>query len=387
VRVRRSRVGVAFRLWFLLAVLGLFGAIVGFAAARSLISTMVLSIPFVVLALVLAIRRGGVRGDEQRGTLRVDEGAISIDGEKLTKQDALESAWVAPHANGSKVVLAPKRGRGMPFELFVHREEDARKIVRTLGLDVDKSNATAKVRSPIASHTLPLAIVLSQGFAFAKKLPWTAWTVPLTTLALIAWLVAATTSREVVVGRDGVRIRWFWRSRFVPHRSIARVEKTDHSVVLYTADGEAIDLPLRPKTKKPNEEWSDEALGLYDRIERARKRDGDSAVDDAKLLERDARATKEWVAALRDPNRVETFRRGELDAAQLWRVVEDGDVEPERRAAAAVALSTSLDEGAKSRLRIAAKTSAEPKLRVALEAAADEDEPAMTRAMERMRRR
>jgi hypothetical protein len=159
-------------------------------------------------------------------------------------------------------------------------------------------------------------------------------------------------------------------------------------VVLHTVDGEAIDLPLRPATKKVRDEWSDEVLALYDRIERARQRDeGDGGAPDAKLLDPEARATKEWVASLRDPQHVETFRRGELDAAQLWRIVEDGDVEPAHRAAAAIALSHSLKDDDKARLRVAASASAEPKLRVALEAAADDDEPAMTRAIDKLRRR
>ena len=152
-------------------------------------------------------------------------------------------------------------------------------------------------------------------------------------------------------------------------------------------NGEKNELPLRPARGKIDESAADEALGLFDRIERARARDDLLATTDAHLLDPEARATKEWVASLRSPERMETFRRGDLDVGQLWRVVENGDVEPAKRAAAAVALSTALDDEAKTRLRIAAKTTAEPKLRVALEAAADEDEPAMTRAIERMRRR
>jgi hypothetical protein len=210
---------------------------------------------------------------------------------------------------------------------------------------------------------------------------------PAAVVAMIVWMFAASTSRDVTIGRDGIRVRWLARSRFVPHRSIARVEKKDHGVVVHTVDGEAIDLPLRPAMKKPKDEWRDEAFALFDRIERARARDRDESAPDAKLLDPEARATKEWVASLRSPERVETFRKGELDAAQLWRIVEDGDVAADRRAAAAIALSTSLDDAAKKRLRVAADASAEPKLRVALEAAADDDQPAMTRAMDRLRRR
>ena len=390
--MQRSRVGAGVRLGFVVAVMAMFAGIVVYSATTRVLFTTLLSLPFAILAIVLLLRRGGARTGEERGVLRVEKDAVFFGGERVIDVGALDSAWVAPHTELTKVVLAPKRGRGMPIELRVHGEEEARRIVVRLGLDVDRRTATKKVRSPIASHVMPLAILLSQVGTIGRQIfaphgPLPFWMMPITVVVMLGWLVAATTSRDVVVGRDGIRIRWLGRSRFLPHRSIARVEKTDRGVVVHTVDGEAIDLPLRPATKKVNDEWRDEALALFDRIERARERDDEGVAPEAKLLEPEARATKEWVASLRDPGRMETFRRGELDAAQLWRIVEDGDVEPRRRAAAAIALSTSLDDAAKTRLRVAASTSAEPKLRVALEAAADDDEPAMARAIDRMRRK
>ena len=378
---------------FLVAVAALFAGIVAFSVTAHTWTMALMSVPFVLLAALLLFRRGGVRTGEERGELRIDDRAITLGGERLVGVDELESGWVAPHTALTKVTLVPKRGRGMPIELRVHHEEEARRVVQRLGLDVDRRVATKKVRSPIASHALPLIVLLSQTgtlgkWVFLPNGPVPFWMMPTTVVVMLAWLVAASWSRDVIVGRDGVRIRWLGRSRFVPRRSIARVEKNDRGVVLHTVGGEAIDLSLRPATKKVKDEWSDEALSLYDRIERARARDeeDDGAAPDAKLLDPEARATNEWVASLRRPKRIETFRRGELDPAQLWRIVEDGDVAPDRRAAAAIALSASAKDDDKARLRVAASASAEPKLRVALEAAADDDEPAMTRAIDRLRR-
>jgi hypothetical protein len=381
------------RLGFLVAVLAMFGGIVAFSATAHVTMPLFLSIPFVVLAAVLLLRRRGARMGEERGTIRVDDREITLEGESLIRVQELDGAWVAPHTELTKVILSPKRGRGMEIELRVHGEEDARRIVQRLGLDVDRRAVSKKVRSPIAAHTLPLVIMLSQVATLGRRFiapngPLPLWTMPVVVVIMLLWLIAASTSRDVLVGRDGIRIRWLGRTRFVPHRSIAKVETTDRGVVVHTVDGEAIDLALRPRTKKVNDAWRDEAFALRDRIERARRRDeGDGGAPDAKLLDPEARATKEWVASLRDPQRVETFRRGELDAAQLWRIVEDGDVEPAHRAAAAIALSPALKDEDKARLRVAASASAEPKLRVALEAAADDDEPAMTRAIDKLRRR
>src|SRR5439155_23096197 len=106
-------------------------------------------------------------------------------------------------------------------------------------------------------------------------------------------------------------------TRFVPHRLIATVERRDRGVVLRMLNGEKIELPLRPARSKIDASAADEALGLFDRIERARARDDLLATTDAHLLDPEARATKEWVASLRSPERMETFRRGDLDVGQL----------------------------------------------------------------------
>jgi hypothetical protein len=194
----------------------------------------------------------------------------------------------------------------MPIELRVHAEDDARRIVRKLGLDVDRAAAKTKARSPIASHTVAVAVMLSQVGTLWKGTSLPAWSMFVVFAALFVWLLAAGTSREVVVGRDGIRIRWLGRTRFVPHRSIARVEKNERGVVIHTVDGQTIDLPLRPPMRKPTDEARDEVLALFDRIDRARQRgDDEGAAVDAKLLERDVRGTKEWVASLRSPERME----------------------------------------------------------------------------------
>jgi len=400
VRVRRRRVGGAFRLAFLLVVFGMFGMLMGFTfIAHASLTPIFLAIPFVLfLALIVLRRRAGTQGEE-RGALRVDRGEITLDGARVVSTKEIESAWVAPHTATNKVLLRPKRGLGLPFELFVHREEDARAIVRTLGLDVDRTTARVDVRSPYAGGAVPALILLSQTMTLWRNLvaphgPLPSWTMPLWIALLTAWVFAAAKSRTVIVGRDGIRIRWLGRERFIPHRDVARVDHTENAVNLRLVSGEKIDLTLRPKDlrkkhkKQNDDEVRDETLGLADRIERAATRDDEASLLPLHALDPQTRSVAEWVASVRKGDGVRTFRDGApLDDAQLWRVVEDGGVDHAQRAAAAIALSRSLDDVARARLRVAAGASAEPKLRVALEAAAEEDEPKMTRALERLRRR
>jgi hypothetical protein len=67
---------------------------------------------------------------------------------------------------------------------------------------------------------------------------------------------------------------------------------------------------------------------------------------------------------------------------RLWSVLEDGASAPAHRAAAAVALSPHLDDAGRQRVRIAAQATATPKLRVALEAAAEDDDVRLIEALD-----
>lgn len=87
------------------------------------------------------------------------------------------------------------------------------------------------------------------------------------------------------------------------------------------------------------------------------------------------RALKRWVTEVRALARARDYREARVDAERLWSVLEDAKTSPAARAGAAIALST--DEGSRMRLRVAADTCAEPRLRIALtrlaEGAGDSD--------------
>jgi hypothetical protein len=118
---------------------------------------------------------------------------------------------------------------------------------------------------------------------------------------------------------------------------------------------------------------------IREALESARR--GDPAQDVA-LLARNAREIGVWVRALRAVAAgAVDHRTAPIPEDRLWRIAEDPNASPTARAGAAVALTPSLDDAGKARIRVAADATASPKLRVALEAAAETDEAALEHAL------
>lgn len=105
--------------------------------------------------------------------------------------------------------------------------------------------------------------------------------------------------------------------------------------------------------------------------------------DDASALARGARSPEEWHRRLRGLGEGANAgpREAPVPIDRLWRIVEDPSAEPPIRAGAAAALSAGLDDAGKQRLRIAAESTAAPKLRIALESAAAGDDDAVVAAL------
>jgi hypothetical protein len=91
-------------------------------------------------------------------------------------------------------------------------------------------------------------------------------------------------------------------------------------------------------------------------------------------LSRGARNSSEWLEALRKLGGLGAtpYRRADANLHDLSRLLGDPRVKPSTRAAAAVVLRASGDETAVVKLRIAAATIVEPRVRIALENIADD---------------
>jgi hypothetical protein len=123
---------------------------------------------------------------------------------------------------------------------------------------------------------------------------------------------------------------------------------------------------------------------LVERIREARARHAEGAPPGnlANVLGRGGREVGAWVSALAGVlGGASTFRTPAVPEDRLWRIVEDPAQPSPVRAGAAVALRARLDEGGRGRLRVAADACASAELREALEAAGEDDEPAIAQAL------
>jgi len=103
----------------------------------------------------------------------------------------------------------------------------------------------------------------------------------------------------------------------------------------------------------------------------------------AELVERAGRRHEVWLADLRELRTRETdYRTAALSRDDLWGLVEDPAAPPDARAGAAFVLQAGSAEPERARLRIAANATASPRLRIALDSAAEGDEQELADALD-----
>lgn len=178
---------------------------------------------------------------------------------------------------------------------------------------------------------------------------------------------------RVTIGADGVLVAWplLRRRRFIPHGAIEAVDAPDgETVVLRLQGGKTYTIATRKSPGQPTSEQSAFIERLTDAWEAYR---AGIAPDALGLLARAGRGTLDWVRGLRALGEGQGGYRGiGLTPDHLWRIAEDASAPRESRVGAALALRSTLDDEGRRRLRVAAESSASPKVRVALEATADE---------------
>jgi hypothetical protein len=206
-------------------------------------------------------------------------------------------------------------------------------------------------------------------------------------------LVYVSRSGRLDVGADGLFVDMRDARRYVPFAELsdASLYAEKHSgkrfvgVLLQLGSGAQVKVPLG-EDLEVNERRASE-LGQAVRAALAAYRERGSS-DVSAALVRGTRSTEEWLRRLRAIGATENpggHREAAVPRDGLWRVVEDPAADPSARAGAAVALAVALDGEERHRLRIAAEATVSPRLRVALEAAACDDEVQTVSALEAMR--
>ena len=357
------------------------------------------------------------------GTLRATASGLAFDGRAILSRRNVSDAYVMPSPDHGTLVRLEQRGvlRG-PVDLKVSTLEEGRRLLRVLRIDPTRHVGKMRIASPSREHRrkrltlmilgvpalfgsvlLLLAMAASWGHGVHVVLAFALIALLLVPALLIQPLVPA----SVAVGADGVLLQWLWQKRFVRLAEIESVEVVDGDtawlgdkaivVLLHLKSGESIDLlsstiRARGLRSSARGKWALMQAGvLAERInfaiaEGSFREGGEAPACDTSSLGRASRSIVEWVASLRASiGGATTFRSGaRLGASQLWGVVEDPQMSPARRAAAAVALGPRLDDAGRARLRVAAEGTVAPKLRVALEAAAEADDDRLAGALDQL---
>lgn len=172
--------------------------------------------------------------------------------------------------------------------------------------------------------------------------------------------------RELTVGLDGLEHVSRRGRALVRFTDLAGVRSEGTELVLELRDGREQRLLADPSD--PDERAAIEAR-IREAMAVARAKTGDHSVA-AALLDRAGRSLSDWrAAAARVLTAATGFRDAMVGPDDLGAVLDDATATAEQRVAAAIALAQHPDH--RPRVRVAAETIASPKLRVALERAAD----------------
>ncbi|MBL8740591.1 MAG: hypothetical protein JNK04_05850 [Myxococcales bacterium] len=187
--------------------------------------------------------------------------------------------------------------------------------------------------------------------------------VPLLPVLVGALVVLAAWPPALLIGRDGVQIGPWWARRFIPAKQIAAVRRHESGISLELTDETMIVLPLVGSR--------DRIPSLVDRLETVLHA---SRFEGAPLerLARDGRSLAAWRASLADAVKPGGFRDARLTGPDCEAALADGTLSGEQRIAAALALVASGMPGSTERIRVASASTADPKVRIALQKVADE---------------
>jgi hypothetical protein len=327
---------------------------------------------------------------EKRASVTASREGLFLGEERVAREELVEGETRATETGA--IVRIQRRGVRPPIEVAVASVEQAEALLRALGLHVSQRLDRFRVGPPVAAHpsliywvmltTLMLlgvvgtaihALIDGSGAFLAIGFP----------LVLGAVFAGLFSSTDLTIGADGVTLRWLGRLRFVPFGEVDVVmpfqdgfgNRVSAGALIRLKNGREIRIPVADSLMKP--EVLSVVKALATALTSYREVDASS---DASALRRGQTSVAAWIQRLRSMG-LGSHRTAALDVDLLWRVVEDRTALPSARAAAAVALGNDASEATRVRLRDVAEASIAPKLRIAIEAAADEEEATLEAAL------
>jgi hypothetical protein len=342
---------------------------------------------FIVSSLAFTwVAQRNVRAVPRATRVHADAEGLRL-GSHLVPRSRIVAALVVPRVDGAALVRVTRR-RELPIELVARDTDDARRVVHALGLGVSQHVAPFRALSPAMDRSwaflaailgpavlVPVATNLLRGSGF----------VPLVFVFFALCMMVVNRGSRVTIGADGIVIAWLGTRRFISTAMIRSLSVYYESfwgivgVEITRRSGASVRLPIGKGAV-----GQENVAVLIERIREAMEAAAASDIDAAaSALARSNRSMREWMTSLRaiGAGANATLREAHVHAEQLWRVVESARASGADRAAAAIALSASDDDDHIERLRIAAEAIAEPKVRVAISAAASGDDEAMESAL------
>lgn len=333
------------------------------------------------LAVISAVVRFGVARENARArpvarTVRASAQGVRVDDRFIPRRTIVEG-WYQPKLNGESTVRLFDKGKRILFEAKVEDEDQARSILRALGLDASQKRVQFRVASPVATSQFRVfgsCLALAMVSSILGNALHVAWNPLLFFGPMLLGGLLASVPGKITVGLDGILQQWFFWKRFTPLHAIRNV-MTEGEREIRIAMIEGKDQVIAVSTQK---RWG----GVYTERRNmivARMREAMAAsrapgrgVDVTALVARGTRSLEEWkkgLAALESGD--SGYRQAALREEDLWRIVEDPRASSDARAGAAMLLRKGLDEAGRARVRVAAETTASPHLRIALEKASD----------------
>jgi len=309
---------------------------------------------------------------EHPARAHADARGLWLDGALRLEASRITGGWVQPRKHAPPLVHVCARGTS-DVELVVRDVERGRALLRALEVDPTRASAHYWVMArplgeprAFARAATVLALVLAFGIVAGQAAPAA---LALAVVALFVMFAGIAWPMHVTVGADGVHLRWLGTSRFVAWSNVAALEVYDGGVVLALEGGEWLTL----RVPAEHERHHPERDAMVERMRVAWRAHASTRADDtsARLVRRSGGRTREWVRAMRAMVHAERgYRVAAVPPERLWRIVEDPRADRAERTGAALALAPSLDEAGRERLRAAASSCAEPRLRIALSTAA-----------------
>jgi hypothetical protein len=349
---------------------GLSAAILVVGALQSALSasTVVAMVALVTTLSFLALTRDAPRRRGSKRRVGADGRGLSVDGELVVPREALIRARVRDEPDGSHSVTVDTRGL---FPSHVVRVGSAR-IAQALADTLEQTPhriAEFDALPPWAHRMRWLAVVLTTSpwilFSLLRHMPSFMIMLVLALYGLIG--LPLVVPQKVAIGEDGVLLRWAGRRRFLPFGRLRAARSTALGVELDLADDRTIEIRLTHRS----EGEASQRTAMLQQIEEgiAIHRALGPAEDEALLL-RGERPIDVWIAEMSALGAADAFgyRTIAIPRERLWAVLENPTADPSARQGAALALRERLDDEERERLMVVGQKSASPHLRVAIEA-------------------